>query len=81
MEKLLMFIGEKKGNILDVGCGLGATTSYLLKYYSPAEVFGINISAKQLERSTVNAPGCSLICMDAVQMEFEDDFFDNIICV
>ncbi|MGF1937143.1 MAG: methyltransferase domain-containing protein [Nostoc sp. ChiQUE02] len=81
MEKLLTFIEEKKGTILDVGCGLGATTSYLLKYYSPADVFGINISTKQLERSTANAPGCNLICMDAVQMEFEDDFFDNIICV
>ncbi|MFN6534746.1 MAG: methyltransferase domain-containing protein [Nostoc sp. EkiNYC01] len=81
MEKLLAFIPEKKGNILDVGCGLGATTSHLLKYYSPTDVVGINISAKQLERSTVNAPGCNLICMDAVEMEFEDDFFDNIICV
>jgi MPBQ/MSBQ methyltransferase len=81
MEKLLAFIPEKKGTILDVGCGLGATTGYLLKYYSHADVVGINISAKQLERSAVNAPGCNLICMDAVQMEFEDNFFDNIICV
>ncbi|WP_256875089.1 class I SAM-dependent methyltransferase [Nostoc sp. C052] len=81
MEKLLDFIPEKQGNILDVGCGLGATTSYLLKYYSPADVLGINISARQIERSTVNAPGCKFICMDAVQMEFEDDLFDNIICV
>ncbi|MBR8837986.1 MAG: methyltransferase domain-containing protein [Stigonema ocellatum SAG 48.90 = DSM 106950] len=83
MEKLLAFIPEKQGTgtILDVGCGLGATTSYLLKYYSPADVVGINISAKQIEKSIVNAPGCKFICMDAVQMEFEDDLFDNIICV
>ncbi|BAZ70576.1 putative methyltransferase (plasmid) [Fischerella sp. NIES-4106] len=81
MEKLLEFIPEKKGTILDVGCGLGATTNHLLKYYSPTDVVGINISAKQIERSIVNAPGCKFICMDAVQMEFEDDLFDNIICV
>ncbi|MBG1264977.1 class I SAM-dependent methyltransferase [Nostoc sp. WHI] len=81
MEKLLEFIPEKQGTILDVGCGLGATTSYLLKYYSPADVVGINISTTQIERSIVNAPGCNFICMDAVQMEFEDNFFDNIICV
>ena len=81
MEKLLEFIPEKKGTILDVGCGLGATTSHLLKYYSSADVMGINISAKQIERSTVNAPSCNFICMDAVRMEFEDDLFDNIICV
>ncbi|WP_044035199.1 SAM-dependent methyltransferase, partial [Microcystis aeruginosa] len=33
MEKLLEFIPNKQGTILDVGCGLGATTHYLLKYY------------------------------------------------
>lgn len=81
MEKLLEFMPRKQGNILDVGCGLGATTSHLLNYYSPADVVGINISRKQIERSIVNAPGCKFICMDAVQMEFDDDFFDNIICV
>ncbi|MEB3279239.1 MAG: class I SAM-dependent methyltransferase [Lyngbya sp.] len=81
MEKLLEFIPEKTGNILDVGSGLGATTNYLLKYYSPADVVGINISPKQLERSFVNAPDCKFICMDAVQMDFQDDCFDNIICV
>jgi MPBQ/MSBQ methyltransferase len=81
MEKLLAFIPEKKGTILDVGCGLGATTSYLLKYYSPADIVGINISTTQIERSIVNALGCNFICMDAVQMEFEDNSFDNIICV
>lgn len=81
MEKLLGFIPKKHGSILDVGSGLGATTNYLLKYYSSADVVGINISTKQIERSRVNAPGCKFICMDAVQMEFEDNLFDNIICV
>ncbi|NEO29946.1 MAG: class I SAM-dependent methyltransferase [Symploca sp. SIO3C6] len=81
MEKLLEFIPEKTGTILDVGCGLGATTSYLLKYYSPAEVLGINISSKQLERCRVNAPNCNFMEMDAVEMKFEDNKFDNIICV
>ncbi|XWK89434.1 MAG: class I SAM-dependent methyltransferase [Phormidium sp.] len=81
MEKLLAFIPEKQGNILDVGCGLGATTNYLLKYYSSSDVVGINISPKQIERSMVNAPECKFICMDAVQMDFDDSFFANIICV
>ena len=29
MEKLLSFIPKKQGQILDVACGLGATTRYL----------------------------------------------------
>jgi ubiquinone/menaquinone biosynthesis C-methylase UbiE len=81
IEKLLEFLPEKQGNILDVGCGLGATTNYLLKYYSSNDVVGINMSPQQIERCTINSPQCKFICMDATQMEFDDDLFDNIICV
>lgn len=81
MQKLLESIPNKQGKILDIGCGLGATTSYLLDYYSPADVVGINISTEQIARSIVNAPGCEFMCMDAVEMTFADDLFDNIICV
>ncbi|QLE44667.1 class I SAM-dependent methyltransferase [Nostoc sp. C052] len=81
IEKLLEFIPQKQGNILDIGCGLGATTNYLLKHYPFNNVIGINISPQQIERCTVNAPECKFICMDAVQMKFEDESFDNIICV
>jgi ubiquinone/menaquinone biosynthesis C-methylase UbiE len=81
MEKLLAFIPEKKGNILDVGCGLGATTKYLLNFYSPDNVLGINISSRQLEQAKINAPNCQFMLMDAVAMDFEDHTFDTIICV
>ena len=81
MEKLLAFIPEKQGKILDVGCGLGATTNYLSKYYSPQNVIGINISPQQLEQAQINASACKFINMDAVKMDFEDNSFENIICV
>jgi ubiquinone/menaquinone biosynthesis C-methylase UbiE len=81
MEKLLSFIPDKIGNILDVGCGLGATTNYLLKYYSSADIVGINFSEKQLERCRVNAPNCNFMEMNAAEMKFEENQFDNIICV
>ena len=81
MEKLLAFIPNKQGNILDVGCGLGATTKYLNKYYSPQNVIGINISPQQLKQAKIYASNCQFILMDAVQMAFEDNTFENIICV
>ena len=37
-------------------CGLGGTTRYLLKYYKPANVTGINIGEKQLQICRKNAP-------------------------
>lgn len=81
MEKLLAAIPEKKGTILDVACGKGATTRYLLKYYRQEQVTGINISDKQLETCRKNAPGVTFVAMNAADLRFEDNSFDNIICV
>ena len=81
MEKLLAFVPKKKGTILDVACGKGATTRYLLKYYNPRDVTGINISEKQLDRCRVNAPGCNFFLMNATELAFPDESFDNIVCV
>jgi ubiquinone/menaquinone biosynthesis C-methylase UbiE len=81
MERLLAFIPEKKGSILDVACGKGATTAYLLKYYPPENVTGIDICAKYLELARDNAPGCTFLEMNANDLKFPDDSFDSIISV
>jgi MPBQ/MSBQ methyltransferase len=81
VAKLLDSIPEKKGTILDVACGQGATTRHLLNFYNPADVTGINISDWQLERARQNAPDCLFLNMDAAQLEFPDASFDNVICV
>jgi MPBQ/MSBQ methyltransferase len=81
MEKLLAFIPTKKGTVLDVACGLGATSRHLLRYYRPSNVVGINIAEAQLRMSRVNAPDCTFMQMDAVKLGFRDEAFDNLICV
>src|SRR5262249_53155244 len=81
MEELLAFIPDKKGTILDVACGKGATTRYLLNYYEPGQVTGINISENQLKVCRKNAPGCTFLVMDAATMDFQDHSFDSLICV
>ena len=81
MEELLKLIPEKTGNILDVACGKGATTRYLLNYFEPSAVVGINISQKQLKICEENAPQCKFLSMDATKLEFEDCSFNNMICV
>ncbi len=81
MEKLLEFMPEKQGSILDVACGKGATTRYLLNYYDSSQVVGINISEKQLETCQKNLPDCSFLRMDAADLQSEDATFNSIICV
>jgi MPBQ/MSBQ methyltransferase len=81
MEKLLEFIPDRSGAVLDVACGKGATTHYLTRYWPPERITGINISAKQLATCRVNAPGCSFLEMDAARLTFDDASFDSVICV
>lgn len=81
MEELLFFIPKKTGTILDVACGKGATTRYLLKYYKPEKVAGINISEKQLGICKQNVSGCRFYLMDATKLDFKNNSFDNVICV
>ena len=81
MEKLLSSIPEKKGLVLDVACGKGATTRYLCRYYRPEAVTAINISKKQLERAQKNAPRCTFLLMDATALKFPNNVFDAVVCV
>ena len=81
VEKLLSFLPDKSGTLLDVACGMGASTRQLLRYYKPAELTGINISDWQLSRARQNAPGCRFLKMDASCMGFPDASFDNLLCV
>jgi SAM-dependent methyltransferase len=81
MRELLALIPEKRGSILDVACGKGATSRYLLRYYDAHEVTGINISRKQLDRCIWNAPGCKFELMSATSLTFANESFDNLLCV
>jgi cyclopropane fatty-acyl-phospholipid synthase-like methyltransferase len=81
VDELLAFIPAKQGNILDVGCGVGASTRHLLKHYRPEDVYAINISDVQLARAKEIAPGCTFQNMDAADLKFPDSSFDNVISV
>ena len=79
MERLLSLVPQKGERILDVACGKGATTRYLLRYYP--DVTGINISERQLEQCRVLAPDAEFVLMDATDLRFDDKSFDDVICV
>lgn len=83
VARLLEFIPAecRTGRILDVACGLGASSRHLLRHFEPDRIVGINVSAQQLERARQNAPGCEFLVMDATKLDFPDASFDNILCV
>jgi MPBQ/MSBQ methyltransferase len=81
VDVLLQRMPDKFGRILDVACGMGASTERLLRYYAPADIFGINISERQLATCRHRVPGVRFIAMDATELEFPDNSFENILCV
>ncbi len=81
MEWILGRIPDKRGRILDVACGKGATTRHLLRYYEPSQITACDISEKLLETCRENAPGCDFRMMDAADLRFADETFDAVVCV
>jgi MPBQ/MSBQ methyltransferase len=80
-DVLLARIPVKTGRILDVACGMGASTRRLLAHYPADQVWAINISEKQIESTREKAPGCHAQVMNAVDLGFEDNFFNAILCI
>ena len=78
IEHLAQFAGVKPGSeILDIGCGLGASTLYLAKNYKAA-VTGITISEVQVEMAAKAAAteqlDAKFLLMDAEAMHFQKQF-------
>jgi SAM-dependent methyltransferase len=67
--------------VLDVACGLGATTRYLCRRWRPANIHAINITESQLAVARRTAPGCHFEIMPATDLRFPAGYFDHIVCV
>jgi len=71
--------------VLDVGCGVGATPSYLAKSVG-CRVVGVDLLEKMVEQSRARAESegvadrVELRVADARSLPFEDNLFDAVIC-
>lgn len=78
IEHLAQAANIKPGSdILDIGCGFGASSLYLAERYR-ASVTGINISSVQLQTAIQAAArkqlGAKFLLMDAEAMDFDKQF-------
>lgn len=81
VEKILNPIIDIPNNILDVACGMGATTNYIQKKFPNAAVTGINISPHQIKICESRWPNLNFKLMDAVELKFPNEIFDLVISV
>lgn len=81
VETLIGFFSNTEGRVLDAGCGKGASSKFLTKYFDSKKITGINVSESQLRVCRVVAPECNFKLMDATQLEFENSSIDNILSI
>ncbi len=81
MDEILAFLPEKKGTIVDIGCGLGATTNYLLKHFLPEAVTGITGNRKFLADCVQSEPGVTFLFSRLPMLKVPAESFETAIWV
>jgi ubiquinone/menaquinone biosynthesis C-methylase UbiE len=81
VRTLLARLPTEGSHLLDIACGLGASTRLVLQQGGYAEVTAVNISEVQLQRARSNAVAANLARADAVNLPFADASFDALLCV
>jgi ubiquinone/menaquinone biosynthesis C-methylase UbiE len=81
VDQLVDRLPNKTGSILDVACGLGASSERLARTFPPQMITGVNISKAQIAWARERCPGSTFAVMDATKLQFPDAHFDAVICV
>ncbi len=73
-------INKTNAKILEVGCGPGNITKYLLTKRPDFDILGIDIAPKMIELSIKNNPTAKFLVMDGRQINQLKYKYDAIIC-
>lgn len=73
------YAGGKPVNILEIGCGMGATLGYIKNTYPSAEVYGIELENNIAMMARHYVP--TVICgnIENLELPYKEGFFDYII--
>jgi len=67
--------------VLDIGCGYGGMLRDFIKYgVDPDNCFGIDLLPERIEQASKLSPGMELRCENAVNISFDNDSFDIVLC-
>ncbi len=73
------FGSPSNAGILDVGCGIGLTDQYLVGDF--AELHGIDISDKEIERAKITNPTGIYTAYDGRHVPYPDDSFNVVFAI
>jgi len=74
-------VNLKEKDVLEVGCGLGGGSSFIMKYHKPKSMIGIDFSEKAIDfcNSNHSIDGLSFSYGQAESLPFEKNTFDVVI--
>ena len=73
-------ISKENAKILEIGCGPGNITKYLLSERPDFAILGIDIALKMIDLAKENNPSASFAIKDARQIDEIKTKYDGIIC-
>lgn len=73
-------ITQPNAKILDIGCGPGNISRYLLSKRPDFDIFGIDIAPNMIALAKMNNPSASFALMDSREIDQIKTKFDGIIC-
>lgn len=73
-------ITKAKAKLLDIGCGPGNITKYLLSIRPDFEVYGIDIAPNMIELAKKNNPSARFAIMDSRHIDQIQAKYDGIVC-
>jgi 2-polyprenyl-3-methyl-5-hydroxy-6-metoxy-1,4-benzoquinol methylase len=71
---------KPKAKLLEIGCGPGNITKYLLSKRPDYDIFGIDIAPNMVELAKKNNPTASFAIMDSRQIDEIETKYDGIVC-
>jgi SAM-dependent methyltransferase len=81
VDELVEMLGEGRGPILDVSCGLGATTARLQQQLPSEKVIGVDESRWAVDRAISKYPSISFECSDPTALGLSKGSIGSVLCV
>lgn len=78
-DYFLKKINQPKAKVLEIGCGPGNITQYILNKRPDFEIFGIDIAPKMIELARINNPSANFKVMDSRKINELNARYDGII--
>ncbi len=73
-------IDKPNAKLLEIGCGPGNITKYLIAKRPDFDIFGIDIAPNMVELARKNNPTAHFAVMDSRQINNLDSTYDGIVC-